>query len=109
MSDSRVIITVFIIAAITALLRFLPFAIWSKKRKIPPVIEKYGRILPYAIIGMLVVYCLKGINFASLSNFLPEVISCLVVAILYILKRNSLISILCGTVCYMFLIQSGVI
>lgn len=108
MSTSYVWLTVLVIAVITAVLRFLPFAIWSKKRSVPPMIEKFGRLLPYPIMGMLVVYCLKDIDLGSASGFMPELISCIVVAILHIIKRNSLISILCGTICYMLLVQSGI-
>ncbi len=55
--------------------------------------------------GMLVVYCLKKVTFTSISGFLPQLIACLVVGVLYVWKRNTLISIVCGTVCYMILVQ----
>lgn len=99
-------LTVGVIALITAALRFLPFIIWNGNGKLPSIIEKYGRLLPYATMGMLVVYCLKNINFKSVSAFLPELISCLIVSLLYIWKRNTLLSIVCGTIAYMFLIQA---
>lgn len=94
-----------IIALVTAMLRFLPFVVFSGNRETPKIIEKLGRILPYAIMGMLVVYCLKGLSFSSISGFLPALIASLTVGILYVWKRNTLISIICGTVCYMILIQ----
>ncbi len=94
-----------IIALVTAMLRFLPFVVFSGNRETPKIIEKLGRILPYAIMGMLVVYCLKGLSFSSISGFLPALIASLTVGILYVWKRNTLISIICGTVCYMVLIQ----
>ncbi len=94
-----------VIALTTAALRFLPFLVFNDHRKTPRIIEKLSRILPYAIMGMLVVYCLKGIHFSTLSGFLPTIISCGVVALLYIWKRNTLISIICGTVCHMILVQ----
>lgn len=93
-----------VIALVTVLLRFLPFIIF-RNRKTPKIIEKLGRVLPYAIMGMLVVYCLKDMSFTSLSGFLPQLISCSVVGALYVWRRNTLISIVCGTVCYMLLVQ----
>ena len=90
-------------AVITALLRGLPFVIFSKKT--PKFITFLGKFLPYAVIGMLVVYCLKDTSFTSLGGFLPALISCLVVGGLHVWKRNTLLSILAGTVCYMVLVQ----
>lgn len=94
-----------VIALVTATLRFLPFIIFNGNKKTPKIIEKLGKILPFAIMGMLVVYCLKDISFTSVSEFLPAIISCVVVGVLYVWKRNTLISIICGTVCYMVLVQ----
>lgn len=94
-----------VIALITAALRFLPFLIFRDSKQVPALIEKLGRNLPYAIMGMLVVYCLKSVHLSEVSGFLPELIACTVVGVLYIWKRNTLISILCGTVCYMALVQ----
>ncbi|MBE7047884.1 MAG: branched-chain amino acid transporter AzlD [Ruminococcaceae bacterium] len=105
MNESHTWHVVTIISLVTVLLRFLPFAIFNGKRKTPQIIEKFGKVLPYAIMGMLVVYCLKDLNFASVSNYLPALISSFVVGILYVWKRNTLISIICGTICYMILVQ----
>ena len=105
MPDLHTWLTVAVIALFTILIRFLPFLIFRGNRKTPEIIEKLGRILPYAIMGMLVVYCLKGMSFTDISGFLPQIIACLVVGVLYVWKRNTLISIVCGTVCYMVLLQ----
>lgn len=105
MTDLKVWISIAVIALVTAGLRFLPFLIFTGDRKTPKLIEKLSKTLPYAIMAMLVVYCLKGVSFASISGFLPELIACLVVGLLHIWKRNTLLSILCGTVCYMLLVQ----
>lgn len=96
---------IFIIALVTAALRFLPFLVFGEDRKVPREVNYLGRVLPYAIMAMLVVYCLKGISFRSVSNWLPELISVSLVVILHIWKRNTLLSIICGTICYMLLIQ----
>ena len=98
-------LAVAVIALVTILLRFLPFAIFNKNRKTPKIIEKLGAVLPYAIMGMLVVYCLKGVNFASTSGYLPALISSVLVGLLYVWRKNTLVSIVAGTVCYMLLVQ----
>lgn len=105
MADLRTWSLISVIALVTALLRFLPFLIFGRGRETPKLLEKLGRLLPYAIMAMLVVYCLKGVSFTGISGFLPELIACMVTGALYIWKRNTLLSILCGTVCYMLLVQ----
>lgn len=94
-----------VIALVTAATRFLPFLIFRGNRKTPRLIEKLGQVLPFAIMGMLVVYCLKDIGFTTVSGFLPQLIACAVVGGLYVWRRNTLISIIAGTVCYMLLVQ----
>jgi len=105
MENSKIWLSVAVIALVTAALRFLPFIIFKNEKKTPTIITKLGKILPFAVMGMLVVYCLKDVSFTSLSGFVPALISCLLVAVLYIWKRNTLISIVSGTVCYMLLVQ----
>ena len=98
-------LSVAIIALLTAALRFLPFALFGNGRKTPKIIEKLSSMLPYAIMGMLVVYCLKDTSFSSLGGFLPALIASAVVVLLHVWKRNTLLSIISGTVCYMLLVQ----
>lgn len=105
MSDIHTWVLIAVIALVTALLRFLPFIVFSDSGKTPKIIEKLSKSLPYAIMGMLVVYCLKEISFLSVSGFLPMLIACAVVCVLYLWKRNTLVSIIGGTVCYMILVQ----
>ena len=90
---------------VTMATRFLPFLIFGENRKTPPIIEYLGKVLPFAIMGMLVVYCLKDVSVLRFPYGLPEIISCVVVAALHVWKRNSLLSIGGGTVCYMLLVQ----
>ena len=90
---------------VTMATRFLPFLIFGEKRKTPPIIEYLGTVLPCAIMGMLVIYCLKDISFVKNPFGIPELIACAVVAALHVWKRNSLLSIGGGTVCYMLLVQ----
>lgn len=103
MSHAALIIAV--AGAVTLLLRFLPFLIFGGKRETPPYIVYLGKVLPYAIMGMLVIYCLRGISFTATANFLPELIACAVVVLAHVWKRNTLLSIISGTVCYMLLVQ----
>ena len=103
MSHAALIIVV--AGAVTLLLRFLPFLIFNGKRETPPYIIYLGRVLPYAIMGMLVIYCLRGISFTAAANFLPELIACAVVVLAHVWKRNTLLSIISGTVCYMLMVQ----
>lgn len=99
------ILLVAVAVLVTMATRFLPFLIFGEKRKTPPVIEYLGTVLPCAIMGMLVVYCLKDVSLFTAPFGLPELISCVVVAALHVWKRNSLLSIGGGTVCYMLLVQ----
>lgn len=99
------ILLVAIVALVTAFLRFLPFLIFGENRTTPPLIAYLGKVLPFAIMGMLVVYCLKDVHFLSGSFGIPEILGCAVVALLHVWKRNTLLSIGAGTVCYMLLVQ----
>lgn len=105
MTDLHAALMIAVIALVTAALRFLPFLIFGENRKTPPLVSYLGQVLPYAIMGMLVVYCLKGVSFAVAPFGVPEFIGCMVVTLLHIWKRNTLLSIGAGTVCYMLLVQ----
>lgn len=96
---------ILVIALVTAALRFVPFFIFSGDRPVPKFITYLGRVLPYSIMAMLVIYCLKSISFVKAPFGLPELISVALVAVLHVWKKNTLFSIICGTVCYMVLIQ----
>jgi len=105
MNEFHTWLIIAVIALVTALLRFLPFVIFRNGKKTPPIIDKLGKTLPFAIMGMLVVYCLKGVHFTAAAGFVPSLVACAVVAVLYLLFRNTLLSIISGTVCYMVLVQ----
>lgn len=87
----------------TMLLRFLPFVLFSKGT--PKLVLYLGDVLPYAVIAMLVVYCLKGVDFLAGAHGIPEVISVAFVVGLHKWKHSTILSILAGTVCYMVLIR----
>lgn len=105
MNNSYVLAMVIVSALVTAGLRFAPFLIFGKGRQTPPIVTYLGKVLPFAIMGMLVVYCLKDISLSTAPFGIPEFLGCLFVALLHIWKRNTLLSIGVGTVCYMLMVQ----
>ena len=92
-----------VMAAVTMLLRWLPFLIFHKHT--PSYILYLGKVLPTAIIGMLVIYCLKDVDVLRSPYGLPELMAGAATVGIHVWKRNSLISILYGTIVYMVLIQ----
>lgn len=96
---------VVVAALVTMATRFLPFLIFGENRKTPQLVTYLGQVLPFAIMGMLVIYCMKDISLLSAPFGIPEVLGCTVVALLHLWKRNSLLSIGVGTVFYMVLVQ----
>ena len=105
MNNLHSILIIAVAAIVTAATRFMPFLIFGGNRKIPPIITYLGNVLPYAIMGMLVIFCLKDVGFLAAPFGLPELLGCGIVALLHIWKRNSLLSIGGGTVSYMILVQ----
>ncbi len=105
MNNTQLFLTILVIAVVTAALRFLPFIVFSGDKKTPEAVLYLGKVLPFAIMAMLVVYCLKSVSLLSYPFGLPELIGVVIVALLHIWKRSSLLSIAGGTVCYMLFIQ----
>lgn len=103
MNTGYSLLLIAVIAAITALIRFLPFLVFRKHT--PKVVLYMGEVFPYAIMGMLVVYCLKNVSFVSGSHGIPEAVSVLLVVLLHKWRHNTLLSIAAGTACYMALVQ----
>ena len=99
------IITVAVVVAGTMLTRFLPFLLFPAGRSTPKYIQYLGRVLPYAVFGLLIIYCLKNVSIFTGSRGLPELIAIVLVIILHLWKRQMLLSIAGGTVCYMLLVQ----
>lgn len=99
------IIIVAVIAACTIIIRAFPFVVLGRRENTTPVVDYIGKVLPSAVIAVLIIYCLKNISFANSELFLPQLISIAVVILLHVWKRNNLISIGLGTLCYMFLIR----
>lgn len=105
MSTKEVYIAIAIVAAITFAIRMFPLFFFSRRDTIPKIVRDLGNLLPYSMMALLVVYCLRTIKFDSLSGFMPLTIASLVTAGSYIWKRKSILSIVAGTAVYMILIQ----
>lgn len=105
MTLGQQIVTIGMVILGTALTRFLPFLIFPAGRPTPKYIKYLGEVLPSAVFGLLVVYCLKDVSLFTGSHGLPEMISIAAVAGLHLWKRQMLLSITGGTVCYMLLVQ----
>ncbi len=105
MTLSQQMITIGCIVLATMLTRFLPFLLYPEHKKVPDYIVYLGQVLPGAIFGMLVIYCLKDVRLLTGSHGIPEFISIGVVVILHLWKRQMLISIAGGVICFMVLVQ----
>ena len=105
MTAVQQLVTILVVAAGTVLTRSLPFLLFPAGKPTPKYIQYLGKVLPAAVFGMLVVYCLKNVQILSGSHGLPEAIAIAVVAALHLRKKNTLLSIAVGTVCYMLLVQ----
>ena len=99
------IILIAVMTLVTMATRFLPFLIFGENRKTPTIITYLGQVLPFAIMGMLVVYCLKDVAWLEAPFGAPEILGCAIVAVLHLWKRNTLLSIGAGTVAYMLMVQ----
>lgn len=93
-------------AICTLLIRALPFLIFGGNRRVPDVVDYLGKVLPAAVMATLVVYCLRKVDFTAGNRGIPELISVALVAGLHLWKKNILLSVGFGTVCYMFLVQA---
>ena len=101
----QTILMILAVAAGTQLTRWLPFWLFPENKEPPAIVTYLGRVLPAATMGLLVVYCLKGVSWANAPHGIPELISVAVVAVLHRWKGNVLLSIAGGTVLYMVLVQ----
>lgn len=105
MSVTQQIVTIAVVALGTMITRFLPFLIFPAGKPTPRYIQYLGKALPAAVFGLLIVYCLRNVSPLSGAHGLPELISIVAVAALHLWKRQMLLSIAGGTLCYMLLIQ----
>ena len=105
MTLQQQIITIAMCVVGTMLTRFLPFLVFRPKRPTPRYIQYLGRVLPGAIFAMLIIYCLWDVSLLQGSHGLPELIAIAVTVGLHLWKRQMLLSIAGGTICYMLLVQ----
>ena len=98
-------ILIAVMSAVTILLRFLPFLIFPAGKPTPKYIQYLGRVLPGAVFGMLVVYCLKNVSVTSFPFGIPELIGIAVTAVLHLWKKQMILSMGAGTIVYMILVQ----
>ena len=105
MTVSEQIITVALCVVGTMTTRFLPFVVFSSRRPTPKYVQYLGKVLPGAIFGMLVVYCLKDVSIINYSHGIPEAIAIVITVLLHLWMRQMLLSIAGGTVVYMLLVQ----
>ena len=105
MSIPQQLVTIGVIVLGTMLTRFLPFILFPENRETPEFIRYLSTVLPYAVIGLLVVYCLKDIDAFGGSHGIPELIAVVFIIIVHSWKKNVLLSIAGGTLLYMILVQ----
>lgn len=105
MSVTQQIIIVAVVVFGTMVTRFLPFIIFPAGKPTPKYIQYLGKVLPAAVFGLLIIYCLKNVSIFTGNHGIPELISIALVVALHLWKRQMLVSIAGGTICYMLLIQ----
>lgn len=105
MTDTQIFITIAVVVAATVITRFLPYLLFPGNKPIPGYVVYLGKVLGPAVFGLLVVYCLRNISFATLSGWLPAFISSAVTIILYIWKRGMVLPMAGGTICYILLLH----
>ncbi len=105
MSLAQRIIIIAVVSVGTMLTRFLPFLLFPQGKPTPKYIRYLGKVLPASVFGLLVVYCLKNVSVFSGSHGIPELIAIAVTAALHLRKKQMLLSIAGGTLCYMLLVQ----
>lgn len=105
MTVTQQLITIGVVVLGTMLTRFLPFLIFPAGKPTPKYIQYLGTVLPAAVFGLLIVYCLRNVEILSGSHGIPELIAIALIVVLHKWKRNMLLSIAGGTICYMVLVQ----
>ena len=105
MTTIQMLITVGVAVLATVLTRFLAFWVFPAEKATPEYVQYLGKVLPGAIFGMLVVYCLRNVQWTQGNHGLPEVIAIAVITALHLWKKQTLLSIATGTLCYMLLVQ----
>lgn len=106
MTDYRhAMIIMIVMGLMTLATRILPVLIFGRSEKVPDFILYLGKVVPFTAMGLLIVYCLKDVSVFSGSHAIPEILALAVVAVSYLWKKNSILSVVVGTIVYMFLVQ----
>ena len=105
MTLTQQIVTVAVIVGGTMLTRFLPFLLFPAGKSTPKFVQYLGKVLPAAVFGLLIIYCMRNVSVFTGSHGIPELIAIGVVVGLHLWKRQMLLSIASGTICYMLLVQ----
>jgi branched-subunit amino acid transport protein AzlD len=103
--DNHVTLVILIMGLVTLATRLLPVLIFGRGEKVPDYILYLGKVVPFTAMGLLIVYCLKDVSFMESPHGLPELIALAIVSGSYIWKRNTILSVVIGTVVYMILVQ----
>ncbi len=105
MSNTQLILMIAVAGACTFATRLFPFALFGGKKEVPKFIKYLGDVLPVAILGILIVYCLRDFEKGSINYILPQIIAVALTAGIHICKKNTLLSIAVGTIGYLLLIH----
>ena len=105
LTTGQAIASIAVMAVVTFLTRALPFLLFDRGESPPKLVLYLGRVLPPAIIAMLIVYCLRGVQFSTAAGWVPQLLAVAVVVFLHVWRRNNLLSIFGGTIFYMVLVQ----
>ena len=106
LSAAGAVAAIAVMAVVTFLTRALPFLLFDRGESPPRLVLYLGRVLPPAIIAMLIIYCLRGVSFLTPGGWVPQLLCVGVVVVLHLWKHNNLLSIFGGTVLYMALVQT---
>lgn len=103
--NNHAMLVILIMGLVTLATRILPVLIFGRGEKVPDFILYLGKVVPFTAMGLLIVYCLKDVSVLESPHALPELISLAVVSGTYLWKRNTILSVVIGTVLYMTLVQ----
>ena len=104
LSTSKMLITIVVAGVFTFATRLIPFAAFGNRR-VPEIIKYLGKIMPPAIIVVLIIYCIKDSYSLNINTILPQLLGVGITAGIHLWKRNTLLSISVGTISYMLMIH----
>lgn len=105
MTTVQLLITVAAISVGTLSMRFLPYILFPAGKPTPKFVQYLGKVLPGAVFGMLLIYCLKDVSILSGSHGIPELIGIAVTTGVHLWKKQMMLSMAAGTLTYMLLVQ----